>query len=413
MRLVLRGARVWDGLQEATSAGPVPVWIDCGEITSIGSDPGGEGWQRVDLPAASVLVPGLIDAHVHLDLDPALAKPGDQFVPARRDRDLRMIARAAAMVRAGITTARDLGAGEWREIALRDAIARVELPGPRVLCAGQPVTVPDGHCHFWGGVARDPSEQARVIRRQLEHGVDWIKVMATGGVFTFGSDVDRAQFAEDEVAAMVRLAEENGRPVAAHCHGAEGIRNAARGGVRTVEHCSFAGRGGFGSAFDPVAVRDLATHGSWVSPTVNEGWAGRVEKEGRETRFHLRMCAVLARLREAGIPLIASTDAGIPGVRHDGLPRALGALAHYAAMTPAEALRAATIEAARALRLEQTCGALRPGLAADLLAVGGDPLTDLAHLEAPLLVLAQGRVAHAAPALARSLEPEPGAVVAG
>jgi len=392
MRMVLEGARIWDGVGSATTPRPVPVWIDRGEIASIGRDPGGEGWIAVRLPAGAVAVPGLIDAHVHLDLDPAIARPDDQLVPSRTDRDLRMIARAAAMVRAGITTARDLGAGDGRELALRDAIARGALPGPRLVCAGQPVTLPDGHCHFWGGGAADSAEQAAVIRRQLDRGVDWIKVMATGGVFTPGSDVGRAQFSEAEIAAMVRQAGDRGLAVAAHCHGAAGIRNAARAGVRTVEHCSFAGPGGFGAAFDPVAVRDLARHGTWVSPTVNAGWAGRVEHEGRETKFHVRMRAVFAALRTAGVPLVASTDAGIPGVFHDGFPLALGALAAFARMSPLETLRAATADAARALRLEGTCGVLRAGTSADVLVTARDPIAELSALRTPLLVVARGRV---------------------
>jgi imidazolonepropionase-like amidohydrolase len=337
-------------------------------------------------------MPGLIDAHVHLDLDPGIGAPAEQLAPSRADRDLRMIARARAMVRAGITTARDLGAGEWSELALRDAIARGELPGPRLLCAGQPLTVPDGHCHFWGGAARDAREQAEVVQRQLDRGVDWVKVMATGGVFTRGSDVGRAQFSQEEIAAAVALSARHGRQVAAHCHGAAGIRHAARAGVRTVEHCSFAGPGGFGAAFDPAAVRDLAEHGTWVSPTVNAGWGSRVEKDGRETRFHLRMRAVFAALRSAGVPLIASTDAGIPGVVHDGLPRALPAFARFAELSPVEALRAATSEASVALGLDASRGVLRPGAAADVVVLPGDPLSDWVHLEHPRLVMAEGRI---------------------
>ena len=394
-RYVLQGARVWtadspDG--GSTTRAPVSIWVDRGGIASLGRDPGGQDWQRLTVPEGSVAIPGLIDGHVHMDLDPGLLSPDEQFAPTRRDRDLRMVARAAAMVRAGITTARDLGAGEWRELALRDAIARGELPGPRLLCAGQPVTIPGGHCHFWGGAADGPAEQLAVIERQLSRGVDWIKIMATGGVFTKGSDIGRAQFPADDVAAMVSRSRRGGREVAAHCHSTAGIRHAARGGVRTVEHCSFAGPDGFGSAFDPAAVRDLVEHGTWVSPTVNAGWARRIEKDGRETRFHLRMRAVFRALREAGVPLLASTDAGIPGVRHDGLPGALAVLAHYASLDPLEALLSATRDAARALGLESECGVLRPGAAADLLVLPNDPLRDLSCLEQPLLVLARGRL---------------------
>jgi imidazolonepropionase-like amidohydrolase len=392
MKFSLCGARVWDGVAARTTTAACSIEIDCGLITSVDKSGSADDGRRVRLPEHAVALPGLIDAHVHLDLDPTLLEPDDQLAAARADRDLRMLARAASMVRAGITTVRDLGAGQWRELVLRDAIAKGEIPGPRVLCAGQPVTLPSGHCHFWGGVAANAAERADVIARQVERGVDWIKVMATGGVFTRGSAVDHAQFDEPELREMVRLAQAAGRSVAAHCHGAAGIRNAVRAGVRTIEHCSFAGKQGFGSAFDPDVVADVARSGAWVSPTVNAGWARRIEKDGRSTAFHDRMRGVLTALRGAGVPLIASTDAGIPGVRHADLPIALRAFAHYADLTPLETLRSATSESARALGLAEVCGALRPGLAADLVVVEGDPLLDLAALERPLLVVAAGRI---------------------
>jgi len=141
-----------------------------------------------------------------------------------------------------------------------------------------------------------------------------------------------------------------------------------------------------------VAVADLAAHGTWVSPTVNEGWRRRIEKDGRETNFHRRMQFVFDALRAASVPLLASTDAGIPGVRHDRLAFALPGFADFARLTAREVLRTATRDAARALDLDDTCGVLRAGLSADILVVRGDPLEDLAVLEEPLFVLARGRV---------------------
>jgi imidazolonepropionase-like amidohydrolase len=392
MQLVLTGGRIWDGVAAEVPPERVSIFIDRGEITSI--EPG--VIRRPDIPTRSiegqVAIPGLIDAHVHMDLDPTILKPEDQLTVSSEDRDLRMIARAGAMVKAGITTARDLGSGEWRELALRDAIARGELLGPRLVCAGQPVTVPDGHCHFWGGVAANAAEQAQVVSRQIEHAVDWIKVMATGGGFTKGSGVTRAQFREDEIRSIVQQAASAGRPVAAHCHGTAGIRNAARGGVRTIEHCSFAGKGGFGVDLNAAVVDDIARSGAFVSPTVNGGWSRRIEHEGSPSEFYQRMTKVLVALRRAGIPLIASTDAGIPGVHHNRLAAGIAAFARYAGLEPVEALRSATSKAAVALGLETVCGSLRSGLSADILVLAGDPLSDLTLLEAPTLVVARGEV---------------------
>ncbi|MAI77591.1 MAG: hypothetical protein CL917_01475 [Deltaproteobacteria bacterium] len=393
MDIKIEGARIWDGESHESSKSPISIWISDGKIQSVGVDPGVSAQVVIACPEGSVVIPGLIDAHIHMDLDPMILKPQGQFEVSRDDRDLRMIARAAAMVRAGITTARDLGGGEWRELALRDAILREEHPGPRLLCVGQPLTVPKGHCHFWGGAAQNERERSKVIQRQLDHEVDWIKVMATGGVFTPGSGVDRAQFSAGEIAEMVKLAENGGKSVAAHCHGREGIQNAARGGVRTIEHCTFAGQGGFGVDYDPGVVQEIAAQQAWVSPTINGNWQRRLVSEGEPTDFHRRTRAVLAGLRGAGVPLIASTDAGIPGVRHHTLWTGLVAMSHYAALSPRETLESATSESARALGLENVCGLVKQGLSADLLILSGDPLLDLGQLAEPLWVLARGRVA--------------------
>ncbi|MEE3327138.1 MAG: amidohydrolase family protein [Myxococcota bacterium] len=392
MQLRIDGARVWDGEAQSTSNTPISLGISDSKIVSMEARGEQEADEVILCPPGSVMIPGLIDAHVHLDLDPAIMKPDGQFEASRHDRDLRMIARAEAMVRAGITTARDLGAGEWREILLRDAIARKEATGPRLLCAGQPLTITEGHCHFWGGVADGKKAREEVIRRQLDHEVDWIKVMATGGVFTPGSRVDGAQFSEREIQQMVAIADRAGRSVAAHCHGRDGIRNAARAGVRTIEHCSFAGQGGFGVDYDARVVSEIASQQAWVSPTINGNWQYRMHKNGELTDFYRRTRVVLAGLKDAGVPMIASTDAGIPGVHHHGLWAGLVAMAHYAALSPREALCSATSESARALGLEGTCGILRPGLSADLVILASDPLHDLGQLAQPLWVVAQGSV---------------------
>jgi imidazolonepropionase-like amidohydrolase len=395
MTMILTGVRVWDGHSDALPDSLRSIRIERGKITSIDAATGLSGVDAdegvVDLEGRCA-IPGLIDAHVHLDLDPGLMSPDDQFKVSVEDRCLRMIARADAMVTAGITTARDLGAGEWHELRLRDAIQAGGLRGPRLICAGQPITIPAGHCYFWGGAAKGEAEHAAVLARQLEHGVDCIKVMATGGVFTKGSGVTKAQFSQAEIEKIVGLANAADRHVAAHCHGAEGIRNAAKGGVRTIEHCSFAGSSGFGSAFDPAVVDAVAASGAYVSPTVNAGWARRIEKDGVSTPFFRRMTHVLDMLRAAGVPMIASTDAGIPGVFHHHLPKALSAFARFASFTPVETLRAATSASARALGLEARCGALQPGLSADIVVLDANPLEDLAHLEAPHWVSARGRI---------------------
>lgn len=390
MTLAIRGVRVWDGEAERTGGRPCTIRIEGGRIAAIGDDPSlADGARCIDPGPDSVAIPGLIDAHVHLTLDPAIKDAAEQ---ARRDPDVvagEAEGFAAGMVRAGITTARDLGGGPAHvELRLRDRIASGEIPGPRLLCAGQPLTSRGGHCHFWGGEVEGDEEARAFVRGQRDAGVDWVKVMATGGVLTKGTRTEQAQFPQEVLDAICDEASRAERRVAAHCHGTEGIRRAARAGVGSIEHCSWVGAKGFGSDLDPEAAKRIGERGIAVSPTVNAGWRRFMERDGQESEFSVQMRAAFEALRSAGARLIASTDAGIPNVRHADLPKALPVFAHFAGLSPVEVLRSATSQAADALDLET--GRLRPGLAADVLVVGGDPLGDLSALLEPRAVVARG-----------------------
>jgi hypothetical protein len=175
MTILLTNLTIWDG--EAPSRADA-ILINGARIVALGATDELQATTTIDCPGLTAL-PGLIDAHVHMELDP------DQHVPPTRtdtsaSARARMVDRAAAMLDAGITTARDLGGGAWLEFELRDRIRSGEIRGPRLLCAGQPVTSPSGHCHFWGGEAASAAEAGIVIDRQVSHGADLIKVMATG-----------------------------------------------------------------------------------------------------------------------------------------------------------------------------------------------------------------------------------------
>ena len=379
--------RMWDGLG-ATYRGDVDALrVEGDRIAWIGRTDEVRGDADARDMGGLTAVPGLIDAHVHMVLDPDVRDPLAQTAPDRAVRAAAMAQRAADMVRAGITTARDLGGGEWLELELRDRIARGEAVGPRLVCAGQPVTSPGGHCHFWGGTAADVDAAAAVIARQHERGVDLIKVMATGGTMTKGTTPRDAQFDRETLAAIVALARERGYAVAAHCHGTAGIRYAAAAGVATIEHCSWVGENGWGADYDAEVAAELAARGIWVSPTVNLGWK---RHRGSGSDHEKRLLANFAAMRAAGVKLTASTDAGIPNVRHADLAKTLPVFAHIAGFTNAEVLTSATADAARAIGLGTTTGRLARGYSADVLFVEGDPLADLGCLVAPAQVLARG-----------------------
>lgn len=380
MATVLRGVRIWDGER---SLGEGNLHIEGSRIVALDRAPGVDD-EVIDCTGATA-IPGLIDAHVHMELDPETKAAPE----ARAEPELPELAeRARKMVEAGITTARDLGGGSFVELRLRDLIARGETPGPRLVCSGQPVTSVHGHCHFWGGEAADLSAGLEVIDRQHAHGVDLIKIMATGGNLTKGSAPKDSQFDAETMLGFVRHARSLGYETAAHCHGTDGIHNAACAGITTIEHCSWVGEEGWGLDFRQEVVEEIAAHGCFVSPTVNKGWQRLLRPD---SKMLARKHQEFAALKAAGVPLIASTDAGIPGVFHHELREALAVFSEVAQLTPEETLRSATSTCARALGIGHETGRLAEGLCADVVLLDGDPTTDLAALTRPIGIWASGR----------------------
>jgi len=380
----LTNAKIWDGVSP-TLADADAIEIRDGRIQRLASTAEASG--EVFDCSGLTLIPGMIDAHVHMCLDPEIKDPlaQDQFT----DDEIRskISARAQEMLLAGITTARDLGGGKWLELDVRDRINQGDLVGTRLVCSGQPVTSVSGHCHFWGGEADNIQTAVEVIERQIAHKVDLIKIMATGGSLTPRSTPANAQFDAGEMATMVNLAKAKGYTVAAHCHGTNGIKNSAAAGVTTIEHCSWVGEQGWARDYDSDVVDTIVKNGVWISPTISVGWRrfiGSKTFEGLITDNYQKMKA-------AGAKLIASTDAGIPGVFHRDLPRAIPVFAHFAGLTPVEALRAATSDCAEAIGLKDEVGQIREGYSADIVGFEGNPLDDLGVLENPAFVMSRGK----------------------
>lgn len=369
----------WDGLSGESAMGDLAV--SRGQFAAPDS-----GWETRDC-SGLFAIPGLIDAHVHLCLDPGIRDPGEQTRKPVEERLEEMRQRAGNMLRAGITTARDLGGGEWLELQVRDETETGSTVGPRLICAGQPITSPQGHCHFWGGEADSTEAALEVLEKQHNQGVDLIKMMVTGGNITPGSKPVDSQFADETVKAVVGRAGEHEYLVAAHCHGTDGIRQAAEAGVCSVEHCSWVGEAGWGRAFDEGVVKTLAANQVWVSPTINSGW-----KRFKQEAFVAMVQENYTRMKNAGVRLIASTDAGIPNVYHDDLPRALPVFAGFAGLSNVEVLKSATSDCARAIGLGNVTGQIAGGYSADMVFYESDPLQDLSVLERPVMVMSRGRL---------------------
>ncbi len=379
---MFRGGRVWDGLSDASTE--ATVVIDGPHVAGAGADVSGS--RTLDITGCTVM-PGLIEGHAHLCFNARSdwREIYDRDTPTRMG--LRMAANGRSMLEAGITTVRDLGAPTGLSIEIRDAFAAGLVAGPKLLVAGAPITTTGGHCYFMGGEADGELEVRKAVREHVKAGVDWIKVMATGGNMTRRTNTFAAQYTVSELRACIEEAHRLRRRVAAHAHGSEGIAVAVEAGVDMIEHCSFTTPGGI----DFVAgLGDaIASKGIVVSPTTSIGY-----RNWKDDGMRQRRAEVLRGLLARGCRVIMSTDCGIPGVPHNALGAGIGVLAELGQLTPVEALRLATSTSADILELKDR-GTLEPGKAADLLVVEGDPTRDLAALGRVRYVFKDGELAFA------------------
>ena len=338
---------------------------------------------RTDYPGATIL-PGLIDSHVHLGFDGGPDPVGRMRAETDAQQLVLMLRSARELLGVGVTTARDLGARAYLDVVVRDAIAEGLAPGPRMMVANRPVTVTGGHCWFMGGEADSEDDLRRIVRTHHKHGADLIKVMATGGFMTGGSAPWYAQFSAEQLAVVVAEARRLDKPVAAHAHGMEGIRRAVEAGVTTIEHCSFVTETNE-RHFDERLADRIAERGIFVCPTVNVNAPYVAELTGRAVGENVM------KMRDAGVRIIAGTDAGINNNPHHQYAGGLQALVSLLGFKPAEVIAMATTEAAAALGLGSVTGRLAPGYDADLIVVDGDPLADIAALGRLRRVIARGR----------------------
>jgi imidazolonepropionase-like amidohydrolase len=377
------------------------IVVEDGRIVEVGPhrdiDPP-DGSRLVDLSGLTVL-PGLTDAHVHLTSDHS--KHGYRRLADSVPRQTLTGARnARTTLMAGFTTVRNVGAPGFSDVALRDAIADGDVPGPRLLVSGPPVGITGGHCSdnnllppeynaVGDGVADGPWAARAAVRRNVKYGVDLIKTCSTGGVLSRGTRVGAPQYTVEELSALVDEAHMHGRKVASHAHGTEGIRNAIEAGVDSIEHASF---------IDAEGIRMAAERGTVLSMDIyvtefilGQGEAagilpGSLEKE-RQTGAKQRENFGIAL--EAGATMGFGTDAGVFPHGHNA--RQLSRMTRFG-MTPLQALRAATVTNAKLFGLENEIGRIAPGYRADLIAVSDDPLDEVQALEQVDFVMKDGLI---------------------
>jgi imidazolonepropionase-like amidohydrolase len=359
--------------------------------------------ETIDLSTRTVL-PGLIDCHAHLigELD---SGQGYAHLVNRTfaEEALTGVTNASDTVMAGFTTVRDIGTFHaFTDLALRDAIDTGRLVGPRMMCAGAYVTCPGGGGDITGlppdvvvppglreGVSSGPEEVRTNVRKILDRGADFIKVLATGAVLTSGTDPGKPELTEEEIRAAVEEAEARGTHVAAHAHGAEGAKRAIRAGVRSIEHASL---------IDDEAIAMMADRGTYLVADMFDGdWMiqegprlGYSDEVMRKTELtNDAQRENFAKAVKAGIRIAFGTDSGI--YPHGWNARNLAFHVRFG-QTPVEAIRSATITSAELMGWEDRVGSLQPGRYADLIAVDGDPLDDVTVLEHVPFVMKGGAV---------------------
>lgn len=362
----LRAARLFDGFDFVDD--PVVI-VDGATVVSVGQ-PAPAGVDVVDL-GERTLLPGLVDCHQHLVFNGRGTL--EEQVVGLSDGELTDRARSNALraLRGGVTTLRDLGDRGFVTLGLRNE------PGlPTICAAGPPITPPGGHCWYLGGEAEGAEQLRAAVAERIERGCDVVKIMVTGGAMTPSFPLWMSQFSEADVRLVIDEAHKAGLPVAAHCHGVDGIAMAVDCGVDTIEHCTF-----FTEAMesappmellDRLAASDVALSATWGNNrerTMPPPWDAAVPV----------INDALGRVHANGGTVVVGTDAGIHGLKpHDVLPYALPTLIG-AGMTIEQALRAITSSAADACHRPER-GRLATGLPADIVVVDGDPSADAADL---------------------------------
>ena len=379
---------------------PVIV-VTGGRITQVlsGRDaPANLPGQRLDLRGMTLL-PGLIDMHVHLDSDPSYGGyTGLQF--GDRFWSVLTVPHAMKTLQAGFTTVRNVGADAWNDVGLRQAIEEGHVVGPRVVSAGYSFGATGGHCdstYFPPSMQErapyninSPDEARASVREVRKFGAQVIKICATGGVFSRNTEPGQQQLSLSEMQAVVEDAHMLGLEVAAHAHGAGGIKDAIRAGVDTIEHASL---------IDDEGIRLARERGAWLSMDIyNTDYTQSEGKKNGVLEDNLRKDREIgeiqrqnfAKAHRAGVKHVYGTDAGVYPHGQNG--RQFATMVRYG-MTPAEAIRTATVNAAEALGAQgRQVGVIAPGRWGDMIAVTGDPLADVRALETVPVVLKAGVV---------------------
>lgn len=344
------------------------------------------------------VLPGLIDTHIHLSMDPSPEFVGcwESCLDGKREEVILKGAKnAETMLLNGITSARDCGAYGDLSFLLREMIQKEVIRGPKLMISGNPITITGGHCHYMGLEADDKKEVIKAVRLMNKYGADFIKIMATGGRLTPGSNPRLAQYDLEEIKAVVQEAHKRNMKVASHALGVEGIIYSVHAGVDTIAHFACLGPlEGFDQCDD--LFPEIAERNIFIEPTLPASAQATKFSSVSGEGFFERRIETVKKLHQLGVKMIAGTDAGIPNIDFTQLSYSMKLFAEYAGFTNYEALQTGTINAACALGIEKEVGSIEEGKIADLLVIEGDPLQDLNHLKNIVMVFKEGKLEYSA-----------------
>jgi imidazolonepropionase-like amidohydrolase len=397
-RVVIRAGHLLD-VKTGSTLNNQAIVIEADKIVSVG--PAAEaktaGAETIDLPNATVL-PGLIDAHTHLTFEHTQLGYESLGISVPREA-LTGAKNARITLEAGFTTVRNVGASGYSDVALRDAINAGDVPGPRMIVSGPALGITGGHCdenllpfeyHYQAeGVADGVEAVQHKVREVIKYGADVIKICATGGVMSKGDDPNASQYTMDEMKAIVAEAHRLGRKVAAHAHGAEGVRWASIAGVDSIEH---------GHLMDDESIATLKKNGTYLVPTLylmdwNRDNLGKRNAPDFIVKKMREVSAVgqnnVKKAFGAGVKVGFGTDAA---VYLHGLNAHEFAVYVRLGMTPLQAIQTSTVNDADLLGWSNKVGTVEPGRWADIIAVDGDPLKDVTTLEHVKFVMKGGTV---------------------
>ena len=367
-----------------------------------GYAPGATGDKVIDLKTKTVM-PGLMDMHVHLESETKKGGYADRFTMNPEDLAFQSAKYAETTLMSGFTTVRDLG-GSGVNIALRNAVNKGLTIGPRIYTAGKAIATTGGHADPTNGYRKDMmgdpgpdkgvvngvEDCRKAVRQRYKEGADWIKITATGGVLSLAKNGSNPQFTEEEIRAVVETAKDYGFTVAAHAHGAEGIKRAIRAGVTSIEH---------GTYMDEEGMQLMKQHGTWYVPTII---AGKSVMDSAKIPGYFAdvvvpkalavgplIQATFGRAYKAGVKIAFGTDAG---VYQHGQNYLEFVYMNEAGMPPMEAIKAATISAATLLGVEDKLGSIQKNKLADVIAIDGDPLKDMHVMKNVVFVMKDGKV---------------------